>query len=46
MFGRRGAELELVSGALGEVPLAGFFCAGEISHDRLYGYRGVLALFH
>lgn len=46
MFGRRGAELELVREALGEVPLAGFFCAGEISHDRLYGYTGVLALFH
>lgn len=46
MFGRRGAELEQVREALGDVPLAGFFCNGEISHDRLYGYTGVLTLFH
>lgn len=46
MFGRRGAELEQVREALGEVPLVGFFCNGEISHDRLYGYTGVLTLFH
>lgn len=46
MFGRRGAELELIRDVLGEVPLAGFFCNGEISHDRLYGYTGVLTLFH
>jgi len=46
MFGRRGAELEQVKQALGEVPLVGFFCSGEISHDRLYGYTGVLTLFH
>lgn len=46
MFGRRGAELELIRDALGEVPLVGFFCNGEISHDRLYGYTGVLTLFH
>jgi small ligand-binding sensory domain FIST len=46
MFGRRGAELSLVREALGEVPLVGFFCNGEISRDRLYGYTGVLAVFH
>jgi len=46
MFGSRGAELALVQEALGEMPLAGFFCNGEISHDRLYGYTGVLTLFH
>lgn len=45
MFGRRGAELEQVQEAFGEVPLVGFFCSGEISHDRLYGYTGVLTLF-
>jgi NADH:ubiquinone oxidoreductase subunit 2 (subunit N) len=26
-------------------PLAGFFGNGEVSHDRLYGYTGVLLLF-
>lgn len=46
MFGSRGAELRLIRQALGEVPLVGFFCNGEISRDRLYGYTGVLTLFH
>ena len=45
MFGARGAELALIRRALGEVPLVGFFCNGEISRDRLYGYTGVLAVF-
>jgi small ligand-binding sensory domain FIST len=45
MFGSRGAELGLVKQALGEVPLVGFFCNGEISRDRLYGYTGVLTVF-
>jgi small ligand-binding sensory domain FIST len=46
LFGSRGAELGVVRRALGDVPLVGFFCNGEISHDRLYGYTGVLTLFH
>jgi small ligand-binding sensory domain FIST len=46
LFGKRGAELAQVEKALGDVPLVGFFCNGEISHDRLYGYTGVLTLFH
>jgi small ligand-binding sensory domain FIST len=46
LFGSRGAELALVGQALGKVPLVGFFCNGEISRDRLYGYTGVLTLFH
>jgi small ligand-binding sensory domain FIST len=46
MFGSRGAELELIRRTLGEVPLVGFFCNGEISRDRLYGYTGVLTLFN
>ena len=46
MFGARGAELEVIRRTLGEVPLVGFFCNGEISRDRLYGYTGVLTLFH
>ncbi len=45
MFGARGAELGIVREVLGDVPLVGFFCGGEISHDRLYGYTGVLTLF-
>jgi small ligand-binding sensory domain FIST len=38
-------ELRMVRDALGDFPLAGFFGNGEIAHDRLYGYTGVLALF-
>jgi len=45
LFGSRDAELDLVKQALGEVPLVGFFCNGEISRDRLYGYTGVLTVF-
>ncbi len=46
MFGERGAELGIVRQQLGDLPLVGFFCNGEISHDRLYGFTGVLTLFH
>jgi small ligand-binding sensory domain FIST len=45
MFGARSAELEIIRERLGDFPLVGFFCNGEISHDRLYGYTGVLTLF-
>lgn len=45
LFGGKSAELAMVRDALGDVPLAGFFCNGEISHNRLYGYTGVLMLF-
>ena len=31
--------------ALGDVPLVGFFAAGEIAHQNLYGYTGVLTVF-
>ena len=45
MFGRQGRELEMIRETLGDFPLAGFHASGEICHDRLYGYTGVLALF-
>ncbi|MBL4722024.1 MAG: FIST C-terminal domain-containing protein [Alphaproteobacteria bacterium] len=44
-FGSGSQELGLIAEELGEFPLAGFFANGEISHDRLYGYTGVLTLF-
>ena len=44
-FGHPGAELQIVRRALGDVPLVGFFAAGEIGHHRLYGYTGVLTVF-
>ena len=45
LFGPDSAELKLISTELGEFPLVGFFGNGEISHNRLYGYTGVLTLF-
>jgi len=45
MFGAPDRELELIRDILGDFPLAGFFANGEISHNRLYGYTGVLTLF-
>lgn len=45
LFGAPGAELGIVSHNLGEIPLVGFFANGEIAHDRIYGYTGVLTLF-
>ena len=45
LFGEAGIELQIVRDVIGDVPLAGFFANGEISHKRLYGHTGVLALF-
>jgi small ligand-binding sensory domain FIST len=45
MFGEKSAEPQLIREELGDFPMVGFFCNGEISHDRLYGYTGVLTLF-
>ena len=44
-FGENSAEQKMIREHLGDIPLAGFYANGEISHDRLYGYTGVLALF-
>lgn len=44
-FGSPSAEARIVRHALGEVPLVGFFAAGEIAHQHLYGYTGVLSVF-
>jgi small ligand-binding sensory domain FIST len=45
LFSTESAEAGMIRRALGNVPLAGFFCSGEISHNMLYGYTGVLTLF-
>jgi small ligand-binding sensory domain FIST len=45
LFGTNSQELKLIEQELGEFPLVGFYANGEISHDRLYGYTGVLTLF-
>jgi hypothetical protein len=44
-FGGPSAELQIVRHALGDVPLVGFFAAGEIARQQLYGYTGVLTVF-
>lgn len=45
MFGENSEGLKSIQQELGEFPLVGFFTNGEISHNRLYGYTGVLTLF-
>jgi small ligand-binding sensory domain FIST len=45
LFSDESEEATMIREALGEFPLVGFFCNGEISHNRLYGYTGVLTLF-
>lgn len=51
-FGGPSAELKTIQHALGggqgdseELPLVGFFAAGEIARHHLYGYTGVLTVF-
>ena len=45
MFGENAVELKTIRQELGDIPLVGFFANGEISHNRLYGFTGVLTLF-
>lgn len=42
---RTGGEMALLRAVLGDIPVTGFYAAGEISNNRLYGYTGILALF-
>ena len=44
-FGGPSAELQRIRHALGDVPLVGFFAAGEVAHHHLYAYTGVLTVF-
>ena len=44
-FGENSEELKLIRDELGDFPLVGFFANGEIFHNRLYGYTGVLTIF-
>lgn len=44
-FGAPSAELQIVRRALGDIPLVGFFAAGEIAHRNIYGYTGILTVF-
>jgi small ligand-binding sensory domain FIST len=44
-FGGESAELQILRHALGDVPLVGFFAGGEIAHQQVHGYTGVLTVF-
>ena len=44
LFRDNAHELKAIQKAFGDIPIVGFFGNGEIAHDRLYGYTGVLTL--
>ena len=44
-FGPGSREMKIIAEELGDFPIAGLFANGEINHNRLYGYTGVLTLF-
>ena len=44
-FGNNSEEIKMIQRTLGDFPLTGFFANGEIHHNKLYGYTGVLTLF-
>lgn len=44
-FGPGAQELSMIAETFGDIPVIGFFGNGEISHDRLYTYTGVLTVF-
>ena len=45
MFGETSNEISLLRKEIGNIPLIGCYCGGEISNARLYGYTGVLVIF-
>ena len=44
-FGDNSEEVKMIHQVLGDFPLTGFFANGEIHHNHVYGYTGVLTLF-
>ena len=44
-FGQEDVELGMIADTLQGVPVVGFFADGEICHNRLYSYTGVLTVF-
>lgn len=45
MFDSDEAEIDMIRDVFGNIPLAGFFAAGEIAGSRLFGQTGTLTLF-
>jgi hypothetical protein len=44
LFADEPGEIGILREAIGDIPLVGLYCDGEIFDGRLYGYTGVLAL--
>lgn len=44
LFRQEAHELKAIQKTFGDIPIVGFFGNGEIAHDRLYAYTGVLTL--
>lgn len=44
-FGAPNAEMKIIQHALGDVPVVGFFAGGEIAHQHILSYSGVLMVF-
>jgi len=45
LFGPDSQELGMIRQQLGDIPISGFFCNGEIAHNQLHGFTGVLTIF-
>lgn len=49
LYKRPNSDIDLIQGVLGQIPLAGFFCAGELgpigNHNFLHGHTASLLLF-
>lgn len=45
LFGPGGVEMAMIHEVFGDIPVVGFFGHGEVFHDRIYSYTGVLTLF-
>ena len=40
------SEITLIKEIIGDIPIVGYFASGEVSNARLYGFTGILILFH
>jgi small ligand-binding sensory domain FIST len=45
LFGSAEREFAIIGDSLGAVPVIGFFCSGEVCHNRIHSFTGVLAVF-
>jgi len=45
LFGSAEQEFAIIGDSLGAVPVIGFFGSGEVCHDRIHAFTGVLAVF-